>query len=162
MPSIVSSLLLIGDAAGLRRIYFCGGFDYQQVIADDWHESADFFATAVRELEEYFAGYRRKFTVKTNLQGTDFQCSVWQQLQKIPYGTTQSYKDIASALGKPGAARAVGMANNRNPLPILVPCHRVIFADGSLGGFASGVELKRKLLVLEAESLGEYPEGRLF
>ncbi len=162
MPSTVSSLLLIGDAAGLQRICFCKHCDYRELIEDDWYESADFFATAVRELEEYFAGYRRVFTVKIDLHGTDFQRLVWQQLQRIPYGATQSYKDIATALGNPGAARAVGMANHRNPLPIIIPCHRVIAADGALGGFASGVELKRKLLILEAESLGKYPAGRLF
>lgn len=104
---------------------------------------------AVQELDEYFCGERQEFTLPLAPQGTPFQHLVWDALQKIPYGTTCSYGEIAAAIGNPKASRAVGMANNRNPLPILVPCHRVIGADGKLVGYAGGLDIKRKLLALE-------------
>ena len=104
---------------------------------------------AVRELGEYFNGDRRVFTLPLAPQGTPFQHSVWEALQKIPYGTTCSYGEIAAAIGNPKASRAVGMANNRNPLPILIPCHRVIGADGRRVGYGGGLDIKRKLLALE-------------
>jgi methylated-DNA-[protein]-cysteine S-methyltransferase len=101
------------------------------------------------ELGEYFAGTRRSFTLPLSPQGTDFQRAVWAALLEIPYGETRSYGEIARAVGKPGAARAVGMANNRNPLPVFIPCHRVIGADGALVGYGGGLEKKRFLLALE-------------
>lgn len=102
-----------------------------------------------RQLDEYFQGERQQFDVPYTLRGTPFQNRVWTQLCRIPYGETRSYRDIAQALGNPRACRAVGMANHRNPLMILVPCHRVIGADGSLGGYAGGIETKQFLLELE-------------
>ena len=107
-------------------------------------------AEAFRELEEYFSGTRREFDLPLNPQGTPFQRSVWAALRRIPYGGTASYKEIAEAVGCPGGSRAVGMANNRNPIAILIPCHRVIGANGKLVGYAGGLDLKRKLLELEA------------
>ena len=107
-------------------------------------------AEAFRELEEYFSGTRREFDLPLNPQGTPFQQSVWAALRRIPYGGTASYKEIAEAVGCPGGSRAVGMANNRNPIAILIPCHRVIGANGKLVGYAGGLDLKRKLLELEA------------
>jgi methylated-DNA-[protein]-cysteine S-methyltransferase len=103
-----------------------------------------------REIEEYFAGQRRTFTVRLAAAGTPFQQAVWSALRKIPFGQTASYGDIAVALGRPGAARAVGRANGTNPICVIVPCHRVIGADGSLTGFAFGEKIKRQLLELEA------------
>lgn len=104
---------------------------------------------AEKELDEYFAGKRTRFTVALEFTGTDFQKKVWKALLEIPFGETRSYGDIARKLGKPGAMRAVGAANGRNPISIIAPCHRVIGADGSLTGFAGGLAAKKKLLALE-------------
>ena len=101
------------------------------------------------QLDEYFAGKRQKFDVSLDPQGTEFQRSVWKALQDIPYGKTKSYKQIAQAIGNRKACRAVGMANNKNPIWILIPCHRVIGTDGSLTGYGGGMEMKKKLLNLE-------------
>lgn len=101
---------------------------------------------AERQLTEYFSGSRKTFDLPLNLGGTEFQTTVWQALQTIPAGETRSYKDIAVMIGKPGASRAVGMANNRNPVSIIVPCHRVIGQDGSLVGYAGGLAIKQYLL----------------
>lgn len=106
-------------------------------------------ARTARELEEYFAGGRRTFTVPLAPSGTDFQRKVWTALRVIPYGETVSYGDLARRIGKPGAAIAVGQANSRNPIPIIVPCHRVIGSDGKLVGYAGGLEIKKALLRLE-------------
>ncbi len=102
-----------------------------------------------KQLDEYFAKKRREFTIPLDLQGSIFQKQVWQQLRAIGYGTTASYMDLALRLGKPTAARAVGMANGRNPISIIIPCHRVIGASGLLTGYAGGVQNKKKLLLLE-------------
>ncbi|MDR0495027.1 MAG: methylated-DNA--[protein]-cysteine S-methyltransferase [Treponema sp.] len=104
--------------------------------------------TAV-QIDEYLAGKLKEFSLPLALHGTEFQKAVWQALQAIPYGETRSYKDIAAAIGKPKAVRAVGMANNRNPVVIIVPCHRVIGHDGSLTGYGGGLPLKQRLLELE-------------
>ena len=101
---------------------------------------------AERQLTEYFSGSRKTFDLPLNLGGTEFQATVWQALQTIPAGETRSYKDVAVMIGKPGASRAVGMANNRNPVSIIVPCHRVIGQDGSLTGYAGGLAIKQYLL----------------
>lgn len=107
-------------------------------------------AEAARQLAEYFRGVRRQFDLPLDARGTPFQKRVWSALGRIPYGETRSYADIARQSGSPKGARAVGMANHSNPIAIVVPCHRVIAADGSLGGYACGLDLKRKLLDLEA------------
>ena len=104
---------------------------------------------AQRELEEYFAGRRRVFSVPLSIHGTAFQEKVWRELIKIPYGCTASYKDIARNIGNERACRAVGMANHVNPLPIFVPCHRVVGANGRLTGYAGGLDIKRRLLEIE-------------
>ena len=103
-----------------------------------------------QQLSEYLAGRRDEFTFPTEPEGTDFDRSVWDQLARIPYGETRTYGQVARAIGKPKAARAVGTANGRNPIPIVVPCHRVVAGGGKLGGFGGGLSLKRKLLQLEA------------
>ncbi|MGC2260496.1 MAG: methylated-DNA--[protein]-cysteine S-methyltransferase [Candidatus Sulfotelmatobacter sp.] len=107
-----------------------------------------------RELEEYFAGQRREFTFPLDLRGTDFQIACWRALLAIPYGETRSYADIARAIGKANAFRAVGMTNNRNPIAIVVPCHRVIASNGTLCGYGGGLDVKRKLLELEGALTG--------
>lgn len=108
----------------------------------------------VRELEEYFAGKRREFSFALDLRGTDFQLECWRVLVAIPYGETRTYAHIARAVGRPRGFRAVGMANHRNPVAIVVPCHRVIASDGTMCGYGGGLEVKRKLLELEGALSG--------
>jgi methylated-DNA-[protein]-cysteine S-methyltransferase len=105
----------------------------------------------VRQLAEYFAGKRTRFELPLDVEGTPFQKSVWNALLQIPYGETRSYGEIAKAVGKPAAARAVGMANHNNPIAIVIPCHRVVGQDGSLTGYAGGVHLKEQLLSIERQ-----------
>ncbi|MEV6162969.1 methylated-DNA--[protein]-cysteine S-methyltransferase [Streptomyces sp. NPDC052052] len=107
------------------------------------------FAEVIRQLDAYFAGDLREFDLPLRLEGTPFQRSVWAQLQLIPYGETRSYGELAERLGKPGASRAVGLANGRNPVGIIVPCHRVIGASGSLTGYGGGLDRKQQLLAFE-------------
>ena len=111
---------------------------------------SDLIRRVFAQLEEYLDGRRKNFDVPLYAEGTPFMRRVWDELCKIPYGETRSYKDIATAIGQPGAMRAVGMANNRNPIALIIPCHRVIGADGKLVGFGGGLDLKRRLLELEA------------
>jgi len=121
---------------------------------DQSDESERALQPYARELEEYFAGQRRQFTFPLDLRGTEFQLACWRALLQIPYGETRSYADIARAVGKPSGFRAVGMANNRNPVAIVVPCHRVIASDGTLCGYGGGLNVKRKLLELEGALTG--------
>ncbi|HEY6338320.1 MAG TPA: methylated-DNA--[protein]-cysteine S-methyltransferase [Candidatus Sulfotelmatobacter sp.] len=114
-----------------------------------FEESPDLLLPYAEQLDEYFTGRRRAFTFRLDLRGTDFQLACWRALLAIPYSETRTYADIARAVGKPTAFRAVGMANNRNPVAIVVPCHRVIASDGTLCGYGGGLEVKRKLLELE-------------
>jgi len=108
------------------------------------------FDDVAEQLDEYFAGKRKTFELKLAPRGTPFQLSVWNELLAIPYGSTCSYQEIANAIGRPAATRAVGAANGANPIPIVVPCHRVIGSNGSLTGFGGGIDVKRRLLALEA------------
>jgi len=119
-----------------------------------FQESAEELQPYVRELNEYFAGRRREFTFPLDLRGTEFQIACWRALLAIPYGETRTYADIARAVGRPQGFRAVGMANNRNPIAIVVPCHRVIASDGTLCGYGGGLDVKRKLLELEGALSG--------
>jgi O-6-methylguanine DNA methyltransferase len=112
-----------------------------------------------QQLEEYFSGARREFTFPLDLRGTGFQLACWHALSAIPYGETRTYADIARAIGKPHAFRAVGMANNRNPIAIVVPCHRVIASDGTLCGYGGGLDVKRRLLELEGALTCTLPES---
>jgi methylated-DNA-[protein]-cysteine S-methyltransferase len=114
-----------------------------------WSANPAAFSDAVEQLEAYFAGSLTEFTLDIDLQGTEFQRKVWQALQTIPFGETRSYGEIAHQVGAPGAARAVGLANGHNPIAIIVPCHRVIGASGSLTGYGGGLNRKRALLALE-------------
>ena len=119
-----------------------------------FEESERAMRAYVRELEQYFAGERREFSFALDLRGTDFQLACWRALLAIPCGETRTYGDIARAVGKPQGFRAVGMANNRNPVAIVVPCHRVIGSDGTLCGYGGGLDVKRKLLELEGALTG--------
>ncbi len=117
----------------------------------DWTPDPDAFAPAVEELNAYFAGELTDFAIELDLLGTEFQRRVWRALMTIPYGETRSYGEIAGQIGAPGAARAVGLANGHNPIAIIVPCHRVIGASGSLTGYGGGLDRKRTLLELEKQ-----------
>ena len=117
------------------------------------YDDLPLFREAKRQLEEYFAGQRHTFSLPMAPDGTEFQCRVWQVLQDIPYGTAISYRELADRVGSPRAFQAVGQANGRNPLPILIPCHRVIASNGTLGGYSGGVERKWYLLQREGVSV---------
>lgn len=148
IPSPVGSLVLRTSNKGLVSI------DRGKAARVKGEAKAESnLALAARELDAYFAGKLRKFTVPLDLQGTPFQLQVWSTLRKIPFGKAVSYGEEARMLGKPKAARAVGSANGRNPIPIIVPCHRVVAGDGSLGGYSAGLPMKRKLLALEGVSV---------
>jgi len=150
IESPVGALLLAGDATHLKVVHFQAG-RHPLLPADDWVEDDRPFARTIRQLQEYFAGRRRAFELALAAEGTAFQRSVWRALTEIPYGETRSYGEIAQRLRNPRACRAVGLANGANPLAIVVPCHRVIGADGSLTGFGGGLDTKRKLLALERD-----------
>jgi methylated-DNA-[protein]-cysteine S-methyltransferase len=146
--SPIGRLRLVSNGNSLLRVEFEGRH------SDDGAELADpVLEQAIAELQEYFAGSRRKFTVALDAPGTVFQKQVWDALREIPYGELCSYRDIAERLGNSRAVRAVGAANGRNPLPIIVPCHRVIGSNGKLTGFAGGLTTKARLLALEGVSV---------
>ncbi len=120
-----------------------------QITEEDLQSRTKFTDMVMDQVKEYLQGKRRNFEFKFKLIGTAFQRKVWEALLEIPYGETRSYKQIAEAIGNPKACRAIGMANNKNPIMIIVPCHRVIGSDGSLTGYAGGMEMKKNLLELE-------------
>lgn len=146
IDSPIGELLLAGTDASL--VSLIGFPDGKGAIRPqpDWMRDDTAFQTAATQLDEYFAGARKSFDLELAPTGTPFQLAVLDELRKIPYGETCSYGDIAERLGKPKAVRAVGAANGRNPLPIVIPCHRVIGANGSLTGFGGGIDAKRWLL----------------
>jgi O-6-methylguanine DNA methyltransferase len=169
--SPVGPLFLAASGRGLVALEFDARLPDQQTIrpnprdlraeqrrekrkATHFEESEDAMRTYVQQLEEYFAGERREFSFALDLRGTNFQLACWRALLAIPYGQTRTYGDIARAIGKPHGFRAVGMANNRNPVAIVVPCHRVIASDGTLCGYGGGLDVKRKLLELEGALTG--------
>lgn len=143
--SPIGALLLVGDGVALTHVYFQAG-PHPRAPADTWRENAAPFAQVCEQLSEYFEGSRRVFHLPLAPQGTPFQLAVWGALREIPFGETRSYGELARQLGLPGGARAVGLANGANPMPIIVPCHRVIGSDGSLTGFGGGLSTKRALL----------------
>ena len=152
--SPVGPLFLAASQKGLVRLEFdtrVQQFDSKRVQVE---ESRSALVPYQRELDEYFAGQRREFSFPLDLRGTEFQLQCWRALLDIPYGETRTYADIARAIGHSHAFRAVGMSNNRNPIAIVVPCHRVIASDGSLCGYGGGLEIKRKLLDLEQAHSG--------
>lgn len=148
IESPIGPILVAGNKEGLKHLIFLKG-KKKVGIPDGWVENKEFFREAARQLEAYFSGRLESFDLKLAPEGTDFQKSVWKALCEIPYGETRTYKEIAVYIGKPGAYRAVGLANNRNPIAIIIPCHRVIGSDGKLTGYASGLDVKELLLRLE-------------
>jgi methylated-DNA-[protein]-cysteine S-methyltransferase len=148
IESPIGLLLLAGTPEALSHLYFQAG--PRPVRPDErWRMDAGVFVEAVTQLGEYFAGGRREFQLPLAPSGTAFQLSVWRALQAIPYGISTSYGELARGLGNANASRAVGLANGSNPIPVIIPCHRVIGADGSLTGFGGGLPIKRALLNLE-------------
>ena len=141
IESPIGRLALCADGDGLCALRFAA--------TGEEMDAAPVLLQAQQELEEYFAGRRTAFSVPLSMHGTPFQMEVWAALRAIPYGETRSYGELARRIGRPGACRAVGMANHVNPLPILVPCHRIVGADGHLTGYAGGLEVKKYLLELE-------------
>jgi len=168
--SPVGPLFLASSDRGLVALEFDARLPGQQTIRPNprnlrgehkdeskglrFEESDQALKPYVRQLEEYFGGQRREFTFPLDLRGTDFQLACWHALIAIPYGETRTYADIARTIHKPKGFRAVGMANNRNPVAIVVPCHRVIASDGTLCGYGGGLDIKRKLLQLEGALSG--------
>lgn len=154
---------MLATAAGeqITGLYFCG---QQYFPAGDFNATKPSGVLIVLrdQLQEYFDGRRRQFDLPLAPQGTPFQQSVWQQLLKIPYGETRSYGDLANALNNLGAIRAVGAANGRNPISIVIPCHRVIGSDGTLTGYAGGIERKQKLLAREDALNRDFDQLNIF
>jgi methylated-DNA-[protein]-cysteine S-methyltransferase len=150
IDSPVGSLLVAASEQGLVRLEFARGGAGD--VPESWTENPEKTASYVRELAEYFAGQRTEFSFPLDLRGTEFQKRCWRALLAIPYGETRSYADIARAVGSPRGFRAVGMANNRNPIAIVVPCHRVVASDGTLCGYGGGLDVKEWLLKLESKS----------
>lgn len=147
--SPIGELLLVGDGDALHFLHMQHG-RHPARVEHGWTPSEQPFASVRRQLEEYFDGRRRSFDVPLKPAGSPFELAVWAALQEIPYGETTSYGELARRIGRPDAARAVGAANGRNPIAVIVPCHRVIGANGSLTGYGGGLERKRLLLELEA------------
>ena len=166
MDSTIGPLFLAASSQGLVALEFDARASGQQSIRPNprhlreekkglrFEDSPHRMQAYVSELEQYFSGSRREFSFPLDLRGTDFQLACWRALLAIPYGKTRTYSDIARAVSKPNAFRAVGMANNRNPIAIVVPCHRVIASDGTLCGYGGGLDVKRRLLELEGALTG--------
>lgn len=150
IDSPVGRLRLVADAQGLRAVWFAQGRHAPSDVPSHWRRSTSALAYVRQQLDDYFAGKRRRFELPLHPIGTPFQVTVWRELERIPYGVTISYGELARRIGKPAAVRAVGAANGRNPLSIVVPCHRVIGANGALVGFGGGLPTKQHLLALEA------------
>lgn len=152
VESPVGPLFLAGEERGLRCVSFAASRRAEKPRRD-WVEDPKVFGETIRQLRAYFAGKLRQFDLPLLLDGTEFQVLVWQNLRKIPYGETLSYGELARRIGKADAVRAVGAANGANPIPIIVPCHRVIGSNGDLTGFGGGLPIKKKLLALESRQL---------
>jgi methylated-DNA-[protein]-cysteine S-methyltransferase len=149
VESPIGELTLASDGEALTGLYMTDQRHRPELPAADGDDDA-VLAAAREQLAEYFAGERREFDLPLKPAGTPFQRAVWEALRDIPYGETAGYGELANRLGRPGAARAVGLANGRNPIAIVVPCHRVIGAAGALTGYGGGLERKRYLLELES------------
>ncbi len=148
MESPVGELLVAADENAVTMIGFREG-RHPGMIAEGWRQGGPVVAEARRQLSEYFQGRRRRFDLPLAPSGTPFQLRAWRALQEIPYGATRSYGEQARAMGQPRAVRAVGAANGRNPIAIVVPCHRVIGGDGTLTGYGGGLDIKQYLIELE-------------
>lgn len=152
-------IILSGNDAGLSDLHLNTGLGKRVFkLSESWVRNDLFFEDTKNQIDEYFRGERTIFNIKMNPAGTDFQKKVWQELYKIPFGVVCSYKHIAIAIGNPNASRAVGMANSRNPIPLIVPCHRVIGSGGQMTGFAHGIEMKKNMIQFEKDVLIRKPD----
>jgi methylated-DNA-[protein]-cysteine S-methyltransferase len=157
VESPIGTLLVESDGRAITQITLPGKFTQRASMSPTSsnsnnkteNENSAVLSRAVRQLDEYFAGKRTEFDLPLELEGTAFQKDVWLALAEIPYGKTISYAELASMVGRPSAFRAVGQANGANPIPIVLPCHRVIASGGGIGGYGGGLEMKRRLLALE-------------
>jgi methylated-DNA-[protein]-cysteine S-methyltransferase len=149
VDSPLGPLLLAANSDGLRRVGFENSKRFS-IPPVGWTQNRKIFREVIRQLNEYFAGDLKEFNLPLAPEGTPFQVSVWSALRTIPYGETISYAQLAKRIGNPKAVRAVGRANGANPLPIIIPCHRVIGSDGDLTGFGGGLPIKIKLLAIES------------
>lgn len=156
IDSPIGRLLLTADDAGLIGLHMEERRHGPADVDPTWIRDDDTFVDAKKQLDAYFAGELREFDLPLNPSGTAFQQRVWAELRTIPYGEVRSYGEIAEQIGRPTASRAVGMANGRNPISIIVPCHRVIGASGALTGYGGGIDRKRTLLEMEAQTAGVY------
>ncbi|OAA25766.1 methylated-DNA-(protein)-cysteine S-methyltransferase [Frankia sp. EI5c] len=154
VASPIGPLTLVAREGAIVGVFMEGGRHLPEPAWFGDHQEDPLLAAAARQLDEYFAGRRTTFDLPLRPAGTDFQRRVWSALREIPYAETVSYGDLAHRLGQPGASRAVGLANGRNPISIIVPCHRVIGSDGSLTGYGGGLDRKRQLLALEQRVAG--------
>ncbi|MFK5953464.1 MAG: methylated-DNA--[protein]-cysteine S-methyltransferase [Desulfobacterium sp.] len=146
-------VILAGDEKGLSHLHFNTGEGSREFeIQESWEFKLDFFEDIKLQVLEYLDGKRKTFNVALNATGTEFQEKVWAKLCDIPYGSLVSYKDIAKKMGNSKASRAVGAANGKNPIPLIIPCHRVVGSNGDLTGFAHGLNIKEKLIALEKRS----------
>jgi methylated-DNA-[protein]-cysteine S-methyltransferase len=152
IDSPLGPLLLAADAAGLRQIHFVNG-RHPAKPDPAWREDPTPLKETIRQLRAYFAGELETFDLPLAPEGTPFQLKVWKLLCDIPYGGTISYGELARRVGNPKASRAVGLANGSNPIPIIIPCHRVIGSNGKLTGYGGGLPIKEKLLALERRQL---------
>lgn len=170
MSSPIGLLFLARTEKGLRYVDFMDRKSLKRMIANHaadcpdakWEPSLLELRDVVDQLEEYFTGMRYAFDLPLDQQGSDFQLQTWAELSRIPFGETRTYGQVARSVGQPRAARAVGLANNQNPIPVIVPCHRVIGANGKLTGYGGGVQRKKWLLQHEARFATESTVGELF
>jgi len=140
-------IIIVGDEDGITHLHLDTGKGKRKFVIDkSWIKNKDFFVSLKKQLDGYFIGKNIEFDIKINPKGTEFQKKVWNELRKIPYGELRSYKQVAESLASPKSARAVGMANSKNPIPLIIPCHRVIAQNGKLTGFAHGLEIKEQLI----------------
>lgn len=148
LPSPIGDLLLIAQEFALKKIIFQPR-DKVHKIHSDWIQGSELIEQTRNELKAYFNGQLKEFTVNVNPHGTPFQKQIWKEVKSIPYGQICSYQDVSNNIDHPTACRAVGRANSQNPIPIIIPCHRVIGKNGKLTGYAGGLDRKQKLLKLE-------------
>ena len=149
--SAIGDILIKATDEAIIELHFLTEEERADIMEDETETHSSILDTALIQLDEYFAGERRDFSIPLHLGGTPFMQEVWNALMNIPYAQTRRYGEIAASIGRPKAARAVGMACNRNPIALFIPCHRVIGANGSLVGFRGGIDIKEKLLALEAK-----------
>ncbi len=143
-------IILAGDEKGISNLHLNTGQGKRVFeIGTDWIRNDDFFTDAVKQINEYFNRGRKKFSLKLNPSGTEYQKKIWRELLNVGFGETASYGEIAEKTGNKNSSRAVGMANSKNPIPLIIPCHRIIGSNGKLTGFAHGLEIKKKLLHFE-------------